>query len=336
MRLSRSTKSSGRIEVLSAKNLVKLIVAKKAVMKILVTGGAGFIASHVSDAYIAEGHEVIIVDNLSSGKKEYLNPQAQYIEADITNKDAIQNIIRDIKPEVINHHAAHIQVGNSVKDPQFDALNNIFGVLNIMEAAKDVGVKKVIMASTGGAMYGDKEVPFDETMKEEPVSPYGVSKRSGELYLNYYYQQYGIPFIALRYANVYGPRQNPHGESGVVAIFSEMFINGQVPVINGDGTHTRDYVFVGDVARANVLALSHDFVGALNIGTNTETSTNDVYRKIVRLLDLKVEEKHGAERPGEQLRSVLNFDQATQILGWQPTIFFYEGLKQVVEWYKAK
>lgn len=305
-------------------------------MKILITGGAGFIASHVSDAYIAAGHEVVIVDNLSTGQKEYLNPQAQFFEADITDKETIQHIIHDVKPEVINHHAAHIQVGNSVKNPQFDAENNIIALLNIMEAAKDVGVKKVIMASTGGAMYGDKPVPFDEEMREEPLSPYGVSKRSGELYLNYYYHQYGIPYIALRYANVYGPRQNPHGESGVVAIFSEMFIQGKTPVINGDGTHTRDYVFVGDVAKANLAALTSEYVGALNIGTNTETSTNDVFRKVVELLGLQVEEEHGPERPGEQVRSVLNYSKATQILGWQPTVFFDEGAKQVVEWYKSK
>lgn len=305
-------------------------------MKILVTGGAGFIASHVSDAYVAAGHEVAIVDNLSTGQKEYLNPHATFFEADITDKDTIQRLIREMKPDVINHHAAHIQVGNSVKNPQFDAENNIIALLNIMEAAKEVGLKKIIMASTGGAMYGDKPVPFDEEMREEPLSPYGISKRSGELYLNYYYHQYGIPYTALRYANVYGPRQNPHGESGVVAIFSEMFIQGKTPIINGDGTHTRDYVFVEDVARANVLALTNDYVGALNIGTNTETSTTEVFRKVVAELGIEVQEEHGPERPGEQVRSVLNYQKATQILGWQPTVFFDEGIKQVVAWYKAK
>ncbi len=305
-------------------------------MKILVTGGAGFIASHVTDLFVKQGHEVIVVDNLSTGKKEYVNPQARLIEADITDREAIQRIIRELKPEIIDHHAAHIQVGNSVKNPQFDAENNIMGILNIMEAAKDVGVKKVIMASTGGAMYGDKPVPFDETMKEEPLSPYGVSKRSGELYLNYYHEQYGIDYIALRYANVYGPRQNPHGESGVVAIFSEMLTAGKTPVINGDGSHTRDYVFVTDVARANELALTADHIGALNIGTMVETSTKQVLEKVVAALGLSVPVEFGPERPGEQVRSVLSYQKAQEILGWNPSITFDAGIDQVAAWYKSR
>jgi UDP-glucose 4-epimerase len=305
-------------------------------MNILITGGAGFIASHVSDAYIAEGHQVTVVDNLSTGKTEYINPQAQFIQADITDKAKIQEIIRTLKPEVINHHAAHIQVGNSVKNPQFDAENNIIALLHIMEAAKEVGVQKVIMASTGGAMYGDKPVPFTEEMKEQPLSPYGISKRSGELYLYYYYKQYGIPFIALRYSNVYGPRQNPHGESGVIAIFSEMLSQGKTPVINGDGTHTRDYVYVGDVARANVLALHSSYVGEINIGTETEVSTNEVFRKVVQELGVDAPEEHGPERPGEQVQSSLAYKHAQEILGWSPTVSFDQGVKEVVAWYKKR
>jgi UDP-glucose 4-epimerase len=305
-------------------------------MNILITGGAGFIASHVTDAYVAAGHTVTVVDNLSTGKTEYVNPGARMIEADITDKDTIQQIVREIKPAVINHHAAHIQVGNSVKNPQFDAENNILGLLNIMEAAKEVGVEKVIMASTGGAMYGNKPTPFDESMREEPLSPYGVSKRSGELYLNYYFEQYHIPYIALRYANVYGPRQNPHGESGVVAIFSEMMIQGKNPVINGAGDHTRDYVYVGDVARANVAALSSSFVGAINIGTGVETSTLEVFKKVAAALELPFTAEHGPERPGEQVTSVLAYDRAKSILNWQPTVEFASGVKMVAEWYKQQ
>jgi UDP-glucose 4-epimerase len=305
-------------------------------MKILITGGAGFIASHVADAYTQAGHEIVIVDNLSTGKPEFVAPSSTFIEADITDKARIQQIIKDVQPEIINHHAAHIQVGNSVKDPQFDAENNIMGVLNIMEAAKDVGVKKVIMASTGGAMYGNKPTPFTEEMREEPLSPYGVSKRSGELYLNYYHELYGIPYIALRYANVYGPRQNPHGESGVVAIFSEMLINGKKPIINGAGDHTRDYVFVGDVAKANVAALTAEYVGALNIGTGIETSTLQVYEKVVKALGKDFPAEHGPERPGEQVTSVLSYQKAQSVLGWQPTVAFDEGVAQVAEWYLSK
>jgi UDP-glucose 4-epimerase len=305
-------------------------------MKILVTGGAGFIASHVVDAYIAAGHEIIVVDNLSSGVESQVNEKAKFIKANITDRTTIQGIIREEKPEVLNLHAAHIQVGNSVKNPQFDAENNIIATINIMEAAKDAPVKKVVFASTGGAMYGNKPVPFTEEMKEEPVSPYGVSKRSAELYLNYYYEQYGIPYTILRYSNVYGPRQNPHGESGVIAIFSEMIAEGKKPVINGDGTHTRDYVYVDDVAQANVLALSTKYVGALNIGTTTEISTNEVFRKVSSEFGVAIEEVHGAERPGEQVESSLSYKKAQEILGWEPTVDFTEGVKRVVAWYKSR
>ncbi len=302
-------------------------------MKILVTGGAGFIASHVSDLYIKEGHEVAILDNLSTGKEEFVNPKAQFFQADIRDQEQIKKIINDFQPDVINHHAAHIQVGYSVENPQFDAENNILGLLNIMQAAKDHGVKKVMMASTGGAMYGNKPTPFNEEMKEEPLSPYGVSKRAGELYLNYYHELYDIPYIALRYSNVYGPRQNPHGESGVIAIFSEMIAEGKQPVINGDGTHTRDYVYVADVARANLLALDSDFVGEVNIGTAREISTNDVFRQVVAEFEVNVEEQHGPARPGEQVTSSLDYSKAKDVLGWEPTVKFEEGVKRVVEWY---
>lgn len=305
-------------------------------MKILVTGGAGFIASHVVDAYIAAGHEVVVVDNLSTGTRGNINPQARFIEADITDEDTIQEIVRSERPEVINHHAAHIQVGYSVKNPQFDATHNILGLLNIMEAAKEIPVKKVIFAATGGAMYGNKQTPFTEEMKAEPLSPYGISKRAGELYLNYYHELYQIPFISLRYSNVYGPRQNPHGESGVIAIFAEMIAEGKSPKINGDGTHTRDYVYVSDVAHANLLALESTFVGELNIGTKTEISTNEVFRKVVAEMGAAIEEVHIEERPGEQVTSSLDYTKAQTILGWTPVVTFDEGVKKVVQWYQSR
>lgn len=304
-------------------------------MKILVTGGAGFIASHIVDAFVAKGFEVVVVDNLSSGKQAYVNPKAKFIEADITNMEQIQAIIRQEAPEVLNLHAAHIQVGNSVKDPQFDAKNNILGMLNIMQAAKDVGVKRVMFASTGGAMYGDQGLPYVETMKEEPISPYGISKRSGEMYLHFYYKVYGIPYCVLRYSNVYGERQNPHGESGVVAIFMEMIHEGKKPVVNGDGTHTRDYVYVSDVVDANLRALESEYVGYLNIGTGREISTNEVFRKVVAEMNVSIEEVHGPERPGEQERSALNAQKAKEVLGWEPKVSFEEGVKKVATWYKS-
>lgn len=303
---------------------------------ILVTGGAGFIASHVVDAYIENGHEVVVVDNLSSGTKENINEKADFIEADITDASTMMSIISDFQPSVINHHAAHIQVGYSVENPQFDATNNVLGVLNIMQAAKENGVQKVLMASTGGAMYGNKPVPFTEDMKAEPLSPYGVSKRAGELYLNYYHEQYGIPYTVLRYSNVYGPRQNPHGESGVIAIFSEMISQGKHPIINGDGSHTRDYIYISDVVDANVRALDSSFVGELNIGTNTEISTNEVFQKVVAEFGVPIEERHGPERPGEQVRSSLSYTKAEDVLGWSPEVSFDEGVQKTIVWYKEK
>ena len=305
-------------------------------MKILVTGGAGFIASHIVDAYLDLGHEVIVIDNLSTGHNANLNDQAKFIECDITDQAKIQEIILTEQPEIINHHAAHIQVGYSVENPQFDAQNNILGLLNIMQAAKEAGVKKIIMASTGGAMYGNKQTPFIESMKEQPLSPYGISKRSGELYLNYYHEIFQIPFMVLRYSNVYGPRQNAHGESGVIAIFLEMIGEGKQPVINGDGSHTRDYVYVADVVKANVLALNNDFVGELNIGTKTETSTNEVFDKLVKELNLDLHKEYGQERIGEQVTSSLDYSKAKEILGWEPTVGFDEGVKKTVEWFKNK
>ncbi|MDA1079236.1 MAG: GDP-mannose 4,6-dehydratase [bacterium] len=303
-------------------------------MKILVTGGAGFIASHVVDRYCELGHEVVVLDNLSTGKTEFVNKKARLITADITDAAAVTQIISQEQPEVINHHAAHIQVGNSVKHPQFDAENNVIGVLNIMQAAKEIPIKKIIMASTGGAMYGNKPTPFTEEMREEPLSPYGVSKRSGELYLNYYFEQYGIPYTILRYSNVYGPRQNPHGESGVVAIFSEMLAAGKTPIINGDGTHTRDYVYIDDVVNANALALTSTEIGAFNIGTTTEISSNEVFQQVANAFGVQITPEHGPERPGEQVTSSLDYSKAKERLGWEPTVGFAEGVRRVVEWYK--
>lgn len=299
--------------------------------KILVTGGAGFIGSHVVDAYVSAGHQVAVLDNLSTGQKEYVPSGVELFEGDITDRDFVAKVLADWQPTVINHHAAHIQVGYSVQDPQFDAQNNVLGLLNVMEEARNLGtVQKIIMASTGGAMYGDQEVPFNESMPAQPLSPYGVSKRSGELYLHYYFSQYGINYVVLRYSNVYGPRQNPHGESGVVAIFSEMIEEGKQPVINGEGTNTRDYVYVGDVARANVAALEYGSNGIFNIGTNTETSTNEVFNLVTQAMDVDIPKEHGPARPGEQTRSVLDYSLAKQELGWEPTVSFVEGVQRLV------
>lgn len=305
--------------------------------RILVTGGAGFIASHVVDAYVAEGHEVAVLDNLSTGKREYLNPKVKFYEIDILDKNALPAVFDEFQPEVINHHAAHIQVGYSVQNPQFDAAVNILGLLNLMELAHKKGtVKQVIMASTGGAMYGNKPVPFTEDMNAQPLSPYGVSKRAGELYLNYYYELYGIRYAVLRYSNVYGPRQNPHGESGVVSIFMEKILKGETPVINGEGNNTRDYVFVSDVAKANLLVLGTDKVGEWNVGTTTEISANEVFAKVKEAMHSDVAEQHGPARPGEQTRSSLNYGKIQHDFGWQPTVSFDEGVQRTAAFFLEK
>lgn len=299
--------------------------------KILVTGGAGFIGSHLVDAYLAAGHEVVVIDNLSTGKREHLAPAVKFFEADITDREAVTEIILQERPQVINHHAAHIQVGYSVTNPQFDATNNILGLLNVMEAAKQIPIQRLIFAATGGAMYGNQPTPFHEEMKAEPLSPYGVSKRAGELYLNYYYQLYQLPYLSLRYANVYGPRQNAQGESGVVAIFSELLRAGKEAKINGDGTHTRDYVYVSDVARANLMALETEFVGEINIGTGVETSTNQVFELVTEAMGLQREKVYAPERPGEQVTSALDASRAAQVLGWRPEVSFAEGVLRLAQ-----
>ena len=304
--------------------------------RVLITGGAGFIASHVAEAFAEAGHEIAILDNLSSGKRENIPANLTFFEADITNREAVRRAIQEFQPEIIDHHAAHIQVGNSVKDPQFDAQNNIIGTLNILEEARQIpSFQKIIMASTGGAMYGDQEVPFRESMVAQPLSPYGISKRSGELYLHFYAVQYQKQYVVLRYSNVYGPRQNAHGESGVVAIFMEKILKGETPVINGTGENTRDYVYVKDVARANLLAFQYGKNGIFNIGTNTERSTMDVWHEVVRVMNSDISEEHGPARPGEQIRSVLDYGLAQQELGWRPEMEFSEGLRLTAESFQA-
>ena len=311
--------------------------------RIIVTGGAGFIASHTVHAYLKLGHEVLVLDNLSSGNLKNLNKanevyeeKLQFIKLDITSREEVQEVIKNFKPQIINHHAAHILVGNSVKSPQFDAIVNILGLLNIMEVAKEFSLKKVIMASTGGAIYGNKQTPFTEEMNQQPLSPYGISKKSAELYLNYYYSQYKIPYVVLRYANVYGPRQNAHGESGVIAVFSDMLNKGKQPIINGNGKHIRDYVFVDDVVRANILALTNSYCGELNIGTTTEITTNKVFEKITKGFGSSIKEQHGPDRLGEQVTSSLSYKKAKKMLGWEPKVNFDEGIKRTIEWYKKQ
>jgi UDP-glucose 4-epimerase len=302
-------------------------------MKILVTGGAGFIASHIVDALIERGDEVVVIDDLSTGVEANLNPEAKFVKVDIRSDEAYE-LVKSSGFDLIDHHAAHIHVGRSVEKPRFDADVNIMGTLNLLNAAKDSGtVKQVIFASTGGAMYGDKDTPFEETMIPQPFSPYGISKRACELYMYFFMNQYGITYTSLRYANVYGPRQNPHGEAGVISIFFEALEEGKQPVINGDGKQTRDYVFVADVVRANMLAVDQQVAGEFNIGTGVETDVNQIYDLVAGAADSKVKAKHGPERPGEQQTSSLNYDKAKKVLGWKPQVHLDKGITATKEFF---
>lgn len=305
-------------------------------MKVLVTGGAGFIGSHVCDAFLRAGHEVIALDNLSSGKRENLDPRVRLAVLDIRSPEAAE-LIRSERPQVLCHLAAQMDVRRSVEDPRFDADANILGMLNLLEAARVSGVKKVIFSSTGGAIYGEQDVfPAPESHPTRPVSPYGVSKASGELYLGYYRAQYGLPYVALRYANVYGPRQNPHGEAGVVAIFSQRLVAGQGCTIFGDGGQTRDFVFGPDVARANLLAFEKDCVGAINIGTGEETDINRLYALLAEAAGSNQPVVHAPGKPGEQRRSCVDPSLARKVLAWEPSVGLAEGLRKTVEFFRAK
>ncbi|MFE8599236.1 NAD-dependent epimerase/dehydratase family protein [Archangium violaceum] len=303
-------------------------------MKVLVTGGAGFIGSHVCDAFVRAGHEVIALDNLSSGRKENLDPRVRLEVMDIRAPEAAQ-LIRSERPQVMCHLAAQMDVRRSVEDPRFDAEANILGFLNLLEASRVAGVQKVVFSSTGGAIYGEQDVfPAPETHATRPVSPYGVSKASGELYLGYYKAQYGMNYVALRYANVYGPRQNPHGEAGVVAIFCQRLLGGRECTIYGEGKQTRDFVYVEDVARANVLAVEKDYSGAINIGTGVETDINRLYTLLAQPAGVDKPALHAPGKPGEQLRSCVDNTLARRVLGWQPSVELPEGLRRTVSFFR--
>jgi UDP-glucose 4-epimerase len=306
-------------------------------VKIAISGGAGFIASQVADAYLAVGHEVLIVDDLSTGSRTNLAPKAQFVEADIRSPRAAEAVAR-FAPEVLNLHAAQIDVRRSVAEPRLDADTNIGGALNLLEAARGAGtLRRVVYAASGGSMYGDTEVvPTPETEPALPVSPYGVSKHVVELYLACWRALYGLHYVALRYANVYGPRQNPHGEAGVVAIFAERLLGGQECTIHGDGGQTRDFVFVGDVVAANVKALGTSFCGGVNIGTGIETDVNRIHALLARHVGTDRPARHAPGKPGEQRRSVLVNARAREVLGWAPTHDVDRGLGATVAWYRSR
>jgi UDP-glucose 4-epimerase len=278
----------------------------------------------------------MVIDNLSSGKKEYAPASARFVLCDVTSDTAVE-AVRTFRPEIINHHAAQINVRASVADPQFDAQVNILGSIRLLEAARQHGVRKFLFASSGGAGYGEQEqFPAEESHPIRPVSPYGAAKMSVELYLNYYRVQYGLEYTALRYSNVYGPRQDPHGEAGVVAIFAERLLRGQMAVVNGDGEQTRDFVYVGDVVRANLAALERGDGLSVNIGTGVETNVNTVFRILRDLAGSRQEEVHGPAMAGEQRRSCLENRMAAYELGWYPEVSLEEGLAPTLDFFREK
>ncbi|MFH1904279.1 MAG: NAD-dependent epimerase/dehydratase family protein [bacterium] len=305
-------------------------------MKILVTGGAGFIGSHIADRLIDEGHQVVIVDNLSTGKEENINLKAAFYNLDIRSKE-LEHVFKKEKPDCVDHHAAQMSVAVSMKKPVFDADVNILGGINILQNCVKYNVKKIVFASSGGTVYGEAEnAPTTETAKLCPLSPYGVSKVATEYYLSFYKHEYNLPYIALRYGNVYGPRQDPHGEAGVVAIFIKAMLTGKKPTIFGKGDCVRDYVYVDDIVAANVSAINRNICGAFNIGTAEGTDVNEVFGELKRIIDFPKDCEYAPAREGDLKQSILSFDKAQKDLSWKPCVSLYKGFEKTVDFFRKK
>jgi UDP-glucose 4-epimerase len=305
-------------------------------MKILVTGGAGFIGSHVVDAYVELGHDVVVVDDLSSGRKENLNPKARFYCVDIRD-EKLEEVFSAEKPAVVNHHAAKASLRESLLKPVLFADVNVLGSLRLLELGRKYGAKKFINISTGGAVYGEPQyLPADEKHPVGPLDPYGASKAAFELYLALYQKNYGLAFTVLRYANVYGPRQDPYGEAGVVAIFSAKMLRGEPPTVNGSGEQERDFVYVGDVAQASILALRAGDGGVYNIGTGVGTSINGIFSSLRSATNYSGLEVHGPAKAGEVFRIYLDADKANRELGWSPSVPLDEGLRRTVEYFRGQ
>ena len=305
-------------------------------MKILVTGGAGFIGSHVVDAYVTAGHEVAVIDNLTTGREENVNPDARLHRVDIRDLAQVQQVFASFQPEVVNHHAAQSEVPKSVADPGFDAHVNVVGGLNVLRASADSSVRKVIFSSTGGALYGEPDlVPADEDHPIRPLSPYGTSKFAFEQYLATFDRTFGLRFTTLRYANVYGPRQDFAAEEGrVVAIFASRMIENKPVTIDGDGNQSRDMLHVGDIAMANVAALERGDGGTFHISTGIPVTVNDIFRKLAILTEYRLEPRFGPSRKGDVYRIALDNTRAKMQLGWEPRIQLEEGLRLTVDYFR--
>ena len=302
----------------------------------LVTGGAGFIGSHIGDALIKRRFKVYVVDDLSTGRKSNVNPNAHFTKLSIASP-SLPKLIKRIKPDVVFHLAAQIDVRKAVKDPAADAQVNIMGMLRLAHACAETGCKKFIFSSTGGAIYPPaKKPPYSEAVEAGPISPYGISKRTGEMYLGFLQDIYGMPSVALRYANVYGPRQRHDGEAGGISIFGCKMLKNQPVKIFGDGKQTRDYVYVGDVVRANMLAMKKGVTGIINIGTGKQTSVNQLFRKIKRLTKSTTKEQHAEAPAGEVPKSALVWRKARRVLSWEPKVDLDSGLKKTIAWLKKE
>ncbi|HSF67809.1 MAG TPA: NAD-dependent epimerase/dehydratase family protein [Nitrospiraceae bacterium] len=305
-------------------------------MKVLVTGGAGFIGSHLVDRLVQEGHEVIVVDNLSTGKRRNLNRAARFFKLDIQSW-RLERVFRNERPNIVMHLAAQMDVRKSVEDPIFDAQVNVLGMLNVLQQAIKHGVRKLVFSSSGGAIYGEQEIyPAPESHVTRPLSPYGISKLCGEQYLSYFQRMSGLQVVNLRYANVYGPRQDPDGEAGVVAIFIQKLLNNEQAIVNGNGRQTRDFVYVEDVVEANLAVMGQEIQGTYNVGTGEETSINDLLRILVAHTNSTCKEVHGPAKSGEQIRSVIDSSKLRQELSWEPRVELSEGLKRTIEYFRER
>ncbi|MBU2603584.1 MAG: NAD-dependent epimerase/dehydratase family protein [Actinobacteria bacterium] len=305
-------------------------------MRALVTGGAGFIASHVADRLLEEGHDVAIVDNFATGKRANLPPSARFHELDIRDP-ALADVFAEERPEIVIHHAAQMDVRRSVEEPAYDADVNLLGTLNLLERCREHGTRKVVYAGTGGAMFGEAAyLPVDERHPVMPISPYGVSKHTVEHYLHAYHVNFGLDFTVLRYPNVYGPRQDPHGEAGVVAIFALQMLDGRQPLIFGDGSKTRDYCFVSDIVQANMLATERGGAGLFNIGRGVEVSDLEVFETVRAAVGSTVEPQYAPTRPGEVEHIALDAALAGRELDWEWKVGFQEGVEKAVEFYRSK
>jgi UDP-glucose 4-epimerase len=307
-------------------------------MKILVTGGAGFIGSHVADAYVAAGHEVAVLDNFSTGRESNVNPAAAVHHVDVRDQEQVAGVVASFRPDVVNHHAAQAEVPKSVADPAYDAHINILGGLNLLKASVDNSVGKFIFISTGGALYGEPDVvPAGEDHPVRPLSPYGTSKYAFEQYLGTYQRTFGLNYTVLRYANVYGPRQDFYAEEGrVVAIFASRMLEGKPVTIDGDGSQSRDMVHVGDVATANLAALEKGAGGTYHVSTGMPVTINDIFRKLALLTEYRLEPRFGPGRKGDVYRIALDNSRAQEQLGWRPQITLEEGLSLTVDYFREQ